>query len=140
MEYVTEIRDRRGAHGQLRRDRSVLAQVCAHARQRTARRRDRDELGGLERRRFPHAIDRARDIHDAAQRQPQIARCEQACFGDLGGPRTRVIDRVEDHAGVCPHETLAAPRGATLRPVVDERRPSQVIEGPLPDHGRMLSM
>ena len=74
VEHVAEIRDRRAARRQPRRDLGVLAQVRAQPRERPPRRRDRDQLGGVERGRLAHALDRARDVGDPAERQRRVAR------------------------------------------------------------------
>ena len=137
MEHVAEIRELRAVRREPRRVGGVSAQVDAQPLERPAGRRDRDELCRLECGRLPHAIDRARDIGDVGERQALVERRERARFGDLGRARPSRVDRGQQDLAA--HGGFTAPRGAALRPVVDQGRPAEVVESPLPDHEPMLS-
>jgi hypothetical protein len=99
--------------------------MLAQPSKRAARGRDGDEVRSLERCCLAHARDRIGDVADVAERHGCIARRETSGLGDL---RCALASLVRPHEQLKrAHVRLAALRGAALRPVVDQRRPAEVL-------------
>jgi len=132
VEHVPEVRDRLGTRRQPRRRLAVLAQVRPQPRQRPPGARHRDQLRRLERRRLADPRDRRRDVRDPAERQRRVARRQRPRLGDLRRAIPRLVERGEQlrRADV----RRAAPGRAAPRPVVDQRRPAEIVERLRRDH------
>jgi hypothetical protein len=68
VKHVAQVADARRVSREPRHDRLTIAQVSAQPPERAPRGRDRDQLGGLERRSLSDALDRSGDLEDSHKR------------------------------------------------------------------------